>query len=370
MSNPQGKETRPAFESYIAVALQPKVYGCRNREDIQRNLKNLLSLLDNAVPTSYMVGGGPVKLVAFPEGSIQGFYDETSNMDHPQYCRDLAIQIPGPETDLLAEKARQWGIYIVAQAKTMDPDIAPDRFINQGFIISPEGEIILKHTKNIISVVEGSASPYDLWEKWSKKYGEGLEAYYPVAKTDIGNLAVSICAETMFPETYRAFMALGAEVIIRMTLPEPMVSMGTWDYTNRARAFDNACYLVCPNTGPYYMNPDEDQTYSLLGGHSMIVDYRGNVNWQLDHQNVAALPGDINIKLLREYRETSMHAAHLVQMRSGLWKQIYDRIPDYPKNVYAERTYPQALERHLLHLGFLQGFFEAGVFERPVKDKV
>jgi hypothetical protein len=59
----------------------------------------------------------------------------------------------------------------------------PDRFFNAGFILSPEGEIILRHTKNIISVVEGTTSPYDIWDKWSEdrkaspdEIGNGLHA--------------------------------------------------------------------------------------------------------------------------------------------------------------------------------------------------
>ena len=367
MDHPESRDPALAFDSYIAVALQPKIYGCRNRQDIKRNIKNQLSLLDNSVMHAFLVGGGPVKLVAFPEASIQGFWDETSHMDHARYCKDLAIEIPGEETDQLARKAKEYGVYIVAQAKVVEPDIAPDRYFNQGFIISPEGEIILRHTKNIISVVEGSASPYDLWDRWSEKHGESLEAYYPVARTEIGNLAVSICAETIFPETFRAFTLMGAEVIVRMTLPEPMVMWGIWESTSRARAFDNACYLVCPNGGPYYMNPDEDAPYSLLGGKSMILDYRGSVRSRIDHQNEACVPAVIDIKALREYRATSPHAAELSQMRSGLWKQIYERWPDYPRNLYVERTYPHALERHALHLKALEKLLEAGIFTRPAR---
>jgi len=366
MSQPEARDPKLAFDSYTAVALQPRIYGCRNRDDIKKNLKNQFSLLDSSIGHAFLVAGGPVKLVAFAEGSIQGFWDELSNLDQATYCKELAIRIPGEETEQLARKAKEYGVYIVAQAKVVEPDIAPDRFFNQAFIISPEGEIILKHTKNIISLIEGSTSPYDLWDKWSEKYGEGLEAYYPVARTDIGNLAVSICAETLlFPETYRALGVMGAEVIVRMTLPEPMVMWGIWESTSRTRAFDNACYLVCPNGGPYYLTPDEDAPYSLLGGNAMIIDYRGNVSIKADHQNEAAVPGEIHIKALREYRTTSPHAGELSQMRSSLWKQIYERWPDYPKNLYVERTYSNVLERHALHLKALERLFEAGIFTRP-----
>lgn len=368
----QSEYTGPelGYDSYIAVALQTRAYGCRNREDIKKNMENQLLMIDHAVPHAFLIGGGPVKLLTIPEGSIQGFWDELSHMDHAKYCRDIAIRIPGEETEQLAKKAREYDVYIVAQAKVVVPDIAEDRYFNQGFIISPKGEIILQHTKNIISVIEGSTSPYDFWDKWSEKYGETLEAYYPVVKTDIGNLAVSICAETMFPETYRAFALMGAEVIVRMTLPEPLVSLGNWECSSRSRAFDNLCYLVCPNNGPYYGTSDDDIPYAILGGNSMLIDYRGNIITKVNHQNEVGVPGCIDIRALREYRATSPQAAHQVQMRSNLWKQIYERWPEYPKNLYMERTYSHSMERHLLHLELLEKYFEAGIYTRYARPEI
>ena len=353
--------------SYIAIALQPRAYGCTNKEEVKKNLKNQLNLIDDAFVHGYLAGGGPVKLFALAEGSIQGFYDELTNMDHATYCKDIAIRIPGEETEELAKKAREYDVYIAAQAKVVEPDIAEDRFFNQGFILSPKGEIILKHTKNIISVVEGSASPYDLWDKWTAKYGDTLEAHYPVAKTEIGNLGMCICAETLFPESFRALAVNGAEVIIRPTLPEPTVSWGTWEFTSRARAFDNVCYLVCPNNGPYYNTVDKETPYSLLGGESMIVDYRGNIVTKVNNDSVTGVPGCLDLRALREYRATSPQSAHMVQMRSNLWKQIYDKWPEYPKNLYVERDYPDLLERHGLHLQFLEEFFDAGIYTRPAR---
>ncbi len=364
MSHSQMEAPALAFDSYIAVALQPRVYGCTNREEVRKNLKNQMNLIDDAFINAYLAGGGPVKLLALAEGSIQGFYDELNNMDHATYCRDLAIRIPGEETELLAAKAKEYDVYIAAQAKVVDPDIAEDRFFNQGFILSPKGEVILKHTKNVIGVVEGSASPYDLWDKWTEKYGDTLEAHYPVARTDIGNLGMCICAETQFPESFRALAVNGAEVILRPTWPEPVVAWGTWEFTSRSRAFENVCYLVCPNNGPYYTNVDRETPYSLLGGESMIVDYRGHIVTRVKNDSVTAVPGCLDLRALRAYRATSPQSAHTVQMRSALWKRIYEKWPEYPKNLYVERDYPELLERVGLHLQMLEKFFEAGVYTR------
>lgn len=363
----ESKNEAPALvaESYIAAAMQPKVYGCRNRDEIQLNMVNQLRLIDDSFLHSPLAGGGPVKLLAFPEHSLQGAWDETSHMNQARFCKEVALTLPGRETDQLSERAQQYGIYIVASAKIVDPDIIPDRYFNTAFIISPSGDIILRHTKNIIGVVEGTSSPWDVWDSWRKKFGEGLEAYYPVVKTDIGNLAVGICAETMFGETFRAFALMGAEVVVKMTFSDPYIMNGHWEAVNRTRAFDNVNYLICPNFGQYYMNPEMDAEYILCGGHSMIIDYRGVVMENSKHVNVTAVPAELNIRALRRFRATAPQSSVLVQMRSSLWKQIYESWPEYPKNLYKEKTYDHVLDRHAMHLELLERFYEAGIFTRP-----
>lgn len=365
MGRPEENGVALAHNAYVAVALQPRTYGCRNKQDVKKNIENVSRLIDEAMYTSRVVGG-PLKLVTLTEGSLQGMWDEFSDMDQATYCRDIAITIPGEETERLAAKAKQHNVYLAAQAKVVEPEIMPDRYFNVGFIISPEGKIILKHTKNIISVIEGTASPYDVWEKWSAKMGEDLEAYYPVAKTAIGNVAIAICAETVFPETFRAFALMGAEVVIKMAMPEPLIMSGYWEFINRARAFDNVCYIIAPNFGPYFTRPEADAPYSLAGGHSMIVDYRGNVVAAVDHGNEAFVPGEIRIRDLREYRASAGLGAMLAQMRSGLWKQIYERWPDYPKNQYLEKTVDRAMDRAALQMQAARRLFEAGIYTPPI----
>lgn len=348
-------------DSYIAIALQPRIYGCRNKEDVKKNLDNACRLIDEAMYTGPLAGG-KIKLVTLTEGAIQGMWDEYSDMDQAAYCREVAITIPGAETDRLAEKAKQYKIYLVAQAKVVEPDIMKDRYFNTAFIISPEGKIILKHRKNLVHTIEGTTTPYDVWDIWSEKVGSDLEDFYPVVKTEIGNLAVAICAETFFPETFRALSLMGAEVIIKMAWAEPLIMDGCWEVMNRARALDNLCYVIAPNFGPYYTHPGVDAPYSLAGGHSMIIDYRGNIVRKADHGNEAFVPGEINIKNLRDYRLNAGMALMMAQMRSGLWKNIYERWPEYPKNLYIENTVSKAADRYNIHKGIIEKYIEAGIY--------
>ncbi len=60
-------------------------------------------------------------------------------------------------------------------------------FFNVGFIINPDGEVILKHYKvSPLFPVEHSVRPHDIYDWWIEKYGRNLDAFWPVADTEIG----------------------------------------------------------------------------------------------------------------------------------------------------------------------------------------
>ncbi len=115
------------------MGLIPTVRGIRRRADIRVNLEHLKHLTKTAVWLSSP--DLPVRLVAIPEEALQGFNNEVLDLDHVQFAREGAIDIPGEETAELGRLARDYGVYIMAQAKARHPDWK-DRFFNVGFIIN------------------------------------------------------------------------------------------------------------------------------------------------------------------------------------------------------------------------------------------
>src|SRR5262249_60458690 len=101
----------------------------------------------------------PVRLIAVPEGALQGFNDEVLDLDHETFAAECAIDIPGPETDELGRLARKWGVFVMAQAKARHPEF-PGRFFNVGFVLDPDGAVVLRHHKLVpLLPVEHSVTP-------------------------------------------------------------------------------------------------------------------------------------------------------------------------------------------------------------------
>src|SRR6266542_4697845 len=120
----------------------PTMRGIHQRDEIQWNLDHIAQLIKAASWLSSL--DLPVRLIAIPEGGLQGFTDEILDLDHEDYARTCAIDLPGPETDQLGRLAGQWNAFIMAQAKARHPEF-PGRFFNVGFAIDPEGSIVLRH---------------------------------------------------------------------------------------------------------------------------------------------------------------------------------------------------------------------------------
>ena len=156
------------IKPYTAVGLIPTVRGIRKRADIKINLDHLEHLVKAASWLSSL--DLPVRLIALAEGALQAFNDEVLDLDHVTFARECAIDIPGEETEALGKIAKTYNAFIMAQAKAKHPEIK-DRFFNVGFILNPQGEVILQHYKvSPLFPVEHSVCPHDIldWSTWTQ----------------------------------------------------------------------------------------------------------------------------------------------------------------------------------------------------------
>jgi predicted amidohydrolase len=321
------------------VAISPRIVTMKKREDAVESAKRICNFMEMAVRTA-ATEGAPVKLVVLPEMAIQGM-PENFKAGNREAHAAFATTVPGPETDVLAAKARELNTYIAAELLFVTDEDFPGHLFNMAFIISPEGEVIYKRAKSTSDAYEGGAlgttNPHDIYDEWVAKKGNGnaLDAIFPVAKTEIGNIGYIICHEGAYPETSRGLAMNGAEIIIRATLIDPQVAQGMWELQNRAHAMFNQTFVISPNLGPQMH--DDGHMFDLFGGRSMIVDNKGRVVARQE----GLIPGDsfvsyvIDIEALRRSRAANGVMNWFKDLRTEQYAAIYEK-PIYEKNQYVE----------------------------------
>ncbi|MEX1222214.1 MAG: carbon-nitrogen hydrolase family protein [Idiomarina sp.] len=153
---------------------------------------------------------------------------------------------------------------------------------NTASVYNPAGEVVCRYRK---------IYPF-------LPYEEGISAGNEV-KTftipDVGTFGVSICYDMWFPETTRAMVWQGAEVILHPTLTNT-IDRDTELAIARANAATNQCYMI-----------DINSAGSLGVGRSIVAGPGGEVIHQAGG-NFEAIVVDLDLDYLRRVRERGWHS--------------------------------------------------------------
>ena len=193
-------------------------------------------------------------LVVLPElWTGLGFSDET-------VYKEIAEPFPGPVTDMLAGKARKYGMYV---AGSMYEDAGDDIYYNSVPLISPEGEIIGVYRKtHLFDAPNRTDIPPGIIESRKITAGDRIEVH----GTNLARIGLSVCSDLRFPEVYREMALNGAEVLVcASAFLSPRLDH--WEFFLRARATENQAFVVA--SGQYGVEPKSGIAFV---GRSMIVD--------------------------------------------------------------------------------------------------
>ena len=230
--------------------LDVAIVQMNSRDDKRDNVATALDLIDRAAATG-------ARLVALPEVWPYLGPDDT--------VLDQAETIPGPITDVFAQRARRHGIYIhggsIYEKRQGDPGI-----YNTTFVLDPMGEIIARYSKiHMYDVVLDGVAEYQ--ESASITPGD------EIAITEIDGIAVglTICYDLRFPELFRILALRGAQAIMLPAAFTLMTGKDHWEPLIRARAIENELYMIAP--AQWGSHAPGKWCY----GRSMIVDPWGTV---------------------------------------------------------------------------------------------
>ena len=310
-----------------------------SRVVMRRNLEMMCDYID----ACFGIGAQrlPVKLICFPEFSLSGHYNYEHTTDDIKSTQ--AVTIPGPETDVLAAKAKQYATYIAAVNLENDP-LIPNNFFNTAFIINPEGKIILKYRK--LNAAFG-CSPHDVYDTYLNPV-TGKRDCFPVVDTNIGRLSCFICGDLGMAEIPKIYTLKGADILLHLS------SGYSWEVAMcqlRARAVDNTIYVVHENWAEMVVSVsdiDGQSTPSAVdtrgGGNSAIIDFTGEVTVQAQSSTPQLLIGMVDVMRLRRERKLWRRANplnpggnFLALTRTELYAPYYDRTI-YPPNQLLDAT--------------------------------
>ena len=205
-------------------------------------------------------------------------------------------------------------MFIAGNAYEVD-DNFPRLYFQTCFIIAPSGDVVLRY-RRLNSMF--APTPHDVWSKYLDIYG--LDGVFPVAKTEIGNLAAIASEEILYPEIARALALRGAEIFAHSSSEIGSPLDTPKDVGKRARAQENMAYVISANTAGI-----EKTTLPLSSadGNSMVVDYKGRVMSESNSGETFTAFADIDLGALRATRRKPAMTNFLARQRLELFAASY-----------------------------------------------
>jgi predicted amidohydrolase len=257
------------------AAVQSQLYSIEVRDranTLKRNLNRILRLIDLAQNSPEEWGGerrwgSKVDLISMHEFPIQGFQPWTR-----KELNQVAFELPGPESEAIGERAKRYGCYISWGCYAKEKDW-PDHVINMSVLTGPDGKIVSKQWKarNILGLFGDGAligtTIYDVLDRYVEMYG--WDAVLPVARTDIGNIAITAVGSE--PTLYTCLGLKGAEILVLS------VTGGSNSESAITTARANRLYTVGVGNAVSPNNIGFPESSGTRDEGTVIVDPRGTV---------------------------------------------------------------------------------------------
>jgi nitrilase len=236
--------------------------------DTPRTVEKLVGLARDAA-------GQGADIVVFPEAFVGGYpkgldfgarlglRTDAGREDYRRYF-ESAIDLPGPESMVLGDAARDNSIHLVAGVIEREGATLYCTAVMYG----PNGRLLGKHRKVMPTALERLV------------WGLGDGSTLSVIDSAIGRFGAVICWENYMPLLRMAMYAQGIELYCAPTVDD----RETWLPTMRAIALEGRCFVLsscqyltradCPAT--YDIQGDEPDKVLIRGG-SCIIDPFGNI---------------------------------------------------------------------------------------------
>ncbi|MEW9550449.1 nitrilase-related carbon-nitrogen hydrolase [Nonomuraea sp. NPDC050783] len=299
--------------AFTALALQLATRAVNAAADPRAEIAAAVARIGERVGGSKAWLGPELRLVVLPEYALTGFPIRESL---PEWRERAALDPGGPEYRALAEIAARHEVFLCVNAYERDEHF-PELYFQASVILSPAGEAVLRY-RRLHSLF--TPTPYDVWERYLELYG--MDAVLPVARTEIGALAVLASEEVQVPELARALALRGAEVFCNPTSEASSPDLTPKAIARRARATENLAYVVAANTGG--LSGTAIPGGSTDGG-SELVDHQGRTLARAGAGESLVAAAELDLAALRRARRRPGLANLPSRVKTGLWAGEYAR---------------------------------------------
>ncbi len=313
------KQRKMADEkTYAAVAMQLAAQSVERAPDKAAARQQMLGTIASMEPKIrsaaifvQQYAGSPVKLAVLPEYVLTSY---PGRISIPDFADMAALEVGGPEYEAMGAMAQRLGMFIAGNAYEVDRHF-PGLYFQTSFIIDPSGDVVLRY-RRLNSMF--APTPHDVWSKYLDIYG--IDGVFPVARTDIGNLAAIASEEILYPEIARAMALRGAEIFVHSSseIGSPIETPKA--IAKRARAQENMAYVVSANTAGIELS---SLPVASGDGNSMVVDYKGRVLAESNARETFTAFAEIDLGALRAARRKPAMTNFLARQRLELFSAVY-----------------------------------------------
>lgn len=181
-----------------------------------------------------------------------------------ELCPPAAPEAEHPFLRAFLDYAKQRHLWIMLGSIAIAASHA--KILNRGYVIDDAGNIKARYDK--IHLFDIQLSKQEVYRE-SATVLPGTRAV--VVDTPVGRLGQTICYDLRFPQLYRDLAQAGAEILAVPAAFTRLTGEAHWHVLNRARAIENAAFVVAPCAiGPI---PGGGESY----GHSLVIDPWGRV---------------------------------------------------------------------------------------------
>ncbi len=359
---PAGKGYRQKMadvKTYAAVAMQLAARSVERAADKAAARKQMMETIASMEPKIRSAGvfvqqyaGTPVKLAVLPEYVLTSY---PGRISIPDFADIAALEVDGPEYEAMGAMAQRLGMFIAGNAYEVDRHF-PGLYFQTSFVLAPSGDVVLRY-RRLNSMF--APTPHDVWSKYLDLYG--LDGVFPVARTEIGNLAAIASEEILYPEIARAMALRGAEVFVHSSseIGSPIDTPKA--IAKRARAQENMAYVVSANTAGIELS---SLPVGSGDGNSMVVDYKGRVLAESNSRETFTAFAEIDLGALRATRRKPAMTNFLARQRLELFAAVYAGKSPQPADSLIQNN-----EVIIPNRDFFQRIQEESI-ERIIKDGV